>query len=680
MEILAPAGLLFAVIALPILAMYMLRLRRREVQVSSTMLWSTLLRDRQANTPWQRLKRNLLLFLQLLILAALVASLVRPALAVRTIASGSVVVILDGSASMAAHDIQPNRFEAARAEAERLVDDLQTGARMTVILAAEPAYILANRSTNQLQLRRTLQQVQVSSGSADWQQAFALAAGAASAFQAGEENTIVILSDGGMPVDGLPPLPGTVRYISFGTSSENLAITALDSRAVIGQGGLQLFANVHNFGEQNRRALLSIEVDGKLATASHLTIPAGEDSSFLLDHLPESARVFKAQLSQPDDPNQPLDELNLDDTAFSVNQTAQDRRAFILSQDYLANGNENKFLFEILRVLGITPVTPAVTSPITQTNISATVIPTDTLFNLYVFDGVLPAALPTTGSLLLINPPSNIAGLLSVSEPVTVTGRISLDSTFSLRNPGDELLAGIRWDPVYIARARQIHTDGWSETVISAGDIPLVLRGENRGQKISILAFNLHDSNLPLEIAYPILMSVLLNDLAPSSIFQTPGSSVQPGGSLQILPPPGTTEVVVGEPDQSFLRFRSWNTRIDFTDTSKLGLYTINLLGTGQQPTRFEYFGVNLFNSQESNIKPKPALKIGEANIAVTQPAEISLREIWPWLTALALGLLVLEWFVFHRRGSLPGNTWQSIKTVFNRVSRLIKRKRPGNV
>ncbi len=72
--------------------------------VSSTMLWQKLLRDREANAPWQKLRRNLLLLLQLLILAALVLALARPFFPISSVISGSTVVLLDGSASMQATD------------------------------------------------------------------------------------------------------------------------------------------------------------------------------------------------------------------------------------------------------------------------------------------------------------------------------------------------------------------------------------------------------------------------------------------------------------------------------------------------------------------------------------------------------------------------------------------------
>src|SRR6185436_15784114 len=121
MSFLAPLALLAGLLALPIILLYMLKLRRREVQVSSTLLWQMVLRDREANSPWQRLRRNLLLLLQLLLLAALALALARPFYPIPTIATGTLVVLLDGSASMNATDVlgADSRFEAARAAARR---------------------------------------------------------------------------------------------------------------------------------------------------------------------------------------------------------------------------------------------------------------------------------------------------------------------------------------------------------------------------------------------------------------------------------------------------------------------------------------------------------------------------------------------------------------------------------
>src|SRR5207248_1508307 len=109
MGILIPAALALLALAIPIIIFYMLRLRREELDVSSSLLWRRALQDRTANAPWQRLRRNLLLLLQLLLLLLLVLGLARPFLYRETLASASakqlgdatVVLISDGSLARA---------------------------------------------------------------------------------------------------------------------------------------------------------------------------------------------------------------------------------------------------------------------------------------------------------------------------------------------------------------------------------------------------------------------------------------------------------------------------------------------------------------------------------------------------------------------------------------------------
>ena len=143
MAFITPLALLLGLLALPIVLLYMLRLRRREMLVSSTMLWQKLLRDREANAPWQRLRRNLLLLLQLLILAALVFALARPFLPVPSVVTGNVVVLLDASASMQATDVEPSRFDAAREEVAAIIGGLGGGDQMTLIRVGRTPAVLA---------------------------------------------------------------------------------------------------------------------------------------------------------------------------------------------------------------------------------------------------------------------------------------------------------------------------------------------------------------------------------------------------------------------------------------------------------------------------------------------------------------------------------------------------------
>src|SRR5918999_2059058 len=92
-------------IAIPaLLILYFLKLRRREMPVSSTILWKKAVQDLQVNAPFQRLRRNLLLLLQLLLLFLLLLALSRPVTHYTPGAGQISVMLIDRSASMATKD------------------------------------------------------------------------------------------------------------------------------------------------------------------------------------------------------------------------------------------------------------------------------------------------------------------------------------------------------------------------------------------------------------------------------------------------------------------------------------------------------------------------------------------------------------------------------------------------
>ena len=135
MNFLEPAALLFG-LSLPVVVLFYLLKRKRVLKlVSSTLLWQKFLAETQANAPFQRLRHNWLLLLQLLLLALVVFALMRPYLTGHAKESQLRVIILDGSASMQATDEKPSRFEKARAEALQWVNCLRDGEQMMLLLA-----------------------------------------------------------------------------------------------------------------------------------------------------------------------------------------------------------------------------------------------------------------------------------------------------------------------------------------------------------------------------------------------------------------------------------------------------------------------------------------------------------------------------------------------------------------
>lgn len=624
MSFLTPVFLALAALALPIILLYMLRLRRREVMVSSTLLWQKLLRDREANAPWQRLRRNLLLFLQLLILLLLVLALARPFMPVPSVVSGSVVVLLDGSASMQAADVEPTRFEAAKAEARRLINDLGGSSQMTIIQAGQPPTVIAPPTQDKNRLRQALDTAVAENGPADWPAAFALATGAAQGFQNAK---IIIISDGGLPAN-LPPLPVETAYVAIGESGENLALTALATRETA--GGIELFSSVTNEGVMDREALLSISLDGTLFDSRRLAVP-GQSTASITWELPAEARLIQAQLSGHEE----TDFLPLDDTAWAVHEGGVSNRVLMVTAG-------NLFLEQIFSVL------PGVEAFKTGPDEDLFIEESGAAeFDLYVFDGVpLPQPLPAA-DMLIINPQAD-----DTTDLFAVNGVFS--NTVTVRLADTPLLQFVDWRDVHVRAAKAVEAP-WAQTLVQAEGGPLIQTGERDGYRLALINFDIRDSDLPLQIAFPILMANITGWLNPGRAFDTP-SGLKPGDPVFITPGASSTAVAVVKPGGE-----TWTTPVSeepalFLETAQPGLYQVILRDeTGDQPAGS--FAVNLFDAAESAIEPAATLALGQTAVAEAAEGDVGQREFWPWLVAVAFLILLIEWWVHHR-----GTRWPTFR------------------
>src|SRR2546421_834530 len=87
-----------AAIAIPsLIILYFLKLRRRDVEISTTLLWKKAIEDLQANAPFQKLRRNILLFLQLLVLAGVCAAVGQPQIKGDSAVGAKHVLVIDRS-------------------------------------------------------------------------------------------------------------------------------------------------------------------------------------------------------------------------------------------------------------------------------------------------------------------------------------------------------------------------------------------------------------------------------------------------------------------------------------------------------------------------------------------------------------------------------------------------------
>jgi Ca-activated chloride channel homolog len=626
MSFLAPAALLLSLLALPIILLYMLRLRRREVRVSSVYLWQKMVRDREANAPWQKLRRNLLLLLQLLILALLVLALAQPYLVRSGVVDGSVVLLLDGSASMLATDSAPDRWAQAQVQAAQLIDELGGGNQMTLILVGQTPQILAAATTDKGVLREAVNTAVAQPAPANWPAAFALASGAAQGFSQAQ---ILLISDGGIPPD-LPNPSAELRYLPIGQSASNLAISALAGRPIPNEADetgatdetpYQLLATVSNWGEFDQTTRLDLLLDGQLHDVQELVVPAGGSQNVVWDvTVPLTQTVIAEALITP----RTADHLAADNRALTVLNSDQKTTVAIIGQN-------NLFLERVLDIL-----------PHLQT------VSPDQGADLTIFNGVPVPNPPPAGDILLINPvPEQDPAFLTVGDVLTDTAAIRLEAS--------PILQFVEWRGLNIAEMREVSAPNWqnTQTLVEAPGGPLLLVGEQNGHRRAVLSFNLNQSDLPLRIAFPILMANLTSWLSPGVPFVVP-ENMSPGEVVTLIPQPQTTAVQITLPDGTTWESPLQEQELLFSDTQQLGLYQVALRqGETWQPAGA--FAINLFAPLEANIQPRAELQLGAQTIGnANQDPTPSQWPLWPYLAAFALLVLLIEWWIYQQGTRLP--------------------------
>jgi Ca-activated chloride channel family protein len=618
MAFLAPLALISALIIGPIIvAMYLLKLRREERPVSSTFLWRRMVRDVEANAPWQKLRRNLLLLLQLLLLLLLALALARPFFATTGIAGRNLIVILDRSASMGATDTPPTRLDEAKRQAIALIDQLPDGGRATIIAAGGQMEVPVAATTDRRQLRDKINGITLRSGGSDLAQALTLAA-ALSSREADSE--VAIISDGNVKTPPDLKMPATVRYFPIGQSKDNVAISAMALQP--SAAGQTLFAQATNYGPAAANRRMDIYLDGALFNAYALALPAGRDQSIVVE-VPPQVRVAEARLV--DDAK--TDALPEDDRAWAVSTVGEGTTVRIV-------GPGNRFLETALGLLPGVKVTLAPTATTTFTETAAQVPVT-------ILDGVVPPTLPP-GNLFFIAPPRS-------TEFFSVTGQTDFPALRPA--PGDEpLLKDISLSEVSVLKANKLVPGTWARVVVDGDAGPLLLAGERDGRRIVVLAFDLHQSDLPLQVAFPLLLSNIVGYLAPGSGAEA--AQLAPGQPLALPVDASITDVRVTRPDGQTVRITSQNGQAIYAETDALGVYTVEQRQGDRLVGRRRY-AVNLFAPDESKIAPQAELNVPQVSglqQAVTRE-RVGRQEFWRWLAAAALAVLVVEWLVYQRNG-----------------------------
>ncbi|MBL7647270.1 MAG: VWA domain-containing protein [Candidatus Hydrogenedentes bacterium] len=617
----APQAFWFLGLIPLLVLLYILKLRRSEVIIPSTMLWMKSLQDLTANAPFQKLRRNLLLLLQIIILLLIVFALTRPFIQTSGIEGRNLCLLVDHSASMQTRENDKSRLDLAKEEALKIVESMESGDRAMVIGFAESASVQAELTNDRFHLRNAIKSLTAHDTRSNVEDAAQIIRSIApinpdvTAVVSNLE--VLMFSDGNITEgDRLAALSVPIQYIRIGETRYNAGIINFSTRDADGEGeGRQCFVQVYNDAGTPLDTTLTLYFGEEILGVDELSIPPGDtdEAVFVLPELQDG--ILRAELDHED--------------ALAV-----DNRAWLALQqdtyiDVLIAGGADSIGGAMLRhVFSLEPrVRLSVTTPDQYAGL------TDS-FDLYVFDGWSPPTLPA-GALIFINTLPSLPGLVSVGE-LTNPPIMALDKdhpVMRFTNPSN----------VSIGKALKVTLPEGARTLVSTDGGPLVADISQALQPMLFIAFDIGDSNWPLHLSFPLFMQNVLAWVPATGSGGEP--TLATGSAIEIHALPEVAEAHVHTPGGTEQSIALDPLRpVYFAATNTAGPYEV------ERGENHRHYALNLLSREESTIHPAETLALGDLQVAVAEGPVTFNKELWRWLLLGALAVLALEWWVYTRR------------------------------
>ena len=422
---------------------------------------------------------------------------------------------------------------------------------------------------------------------------------------------IYVLSDGAVsPITDLSLKNLDLQFVKIGKNNNNLAITATDVRRGYGSEQAQIFTTVRNFTNVEKTVKLELSRNGNLVAVRPLTIPANGSQSQLFDDVNFTSGLFSVSFEEKDD-------LASDNVAYATLEAPRAIRVLLLSSG-------NLFLEKALNVDPNVQLTRA-SNPDAVTGD----------YDVVVCDGIAPTKM--NANQLVFNAVTDLS-------PVTKSGFVQAPSVadWDRKHPVTRYSS---WGDVRFAQSQAVQLKGWGKAILEAERTPLIVAGERGGKRIVWCGFDIRETDLPLRVAFPIFVTSSLRWLtAKRGVGQADGQPTRAGETIALQPPANAKQINIERPDGSNLRLPLETSPLIFSGTDQVGVYQASSGNDWKQS-----FGVSLLSKSESDLKPRDAIAVGEGKAIKAESRGRANKELWGYLALVALLLLSLEWWVYHR-------------------------------
>ncbi len=602
-----PAGLLWCLLALPIIALHILRPRRVQARVAAVFLWRQVSKPVSAARPWQRLIPSWLLAAQVLAALLLGLLMAQPVRLTDDVVAEHTIFVVDASGSMQTLDGAPDRLATARDRALDLRRQLPEGGRASLIVAGADARALLTDSADEAAFEEALGRIEATDGTGDVAAAFALAAG----LDTGDvDSQVVFISDGGIGAADVRAAPVGTIYERVGSSATNRGITQLSVEPAT--TGLLARISVTHFGGPPVTQSVRVDVDGVTVATETIELASGEVANLTIP-IP-AGEMIETFLDG-------ADALALDNRAVATVA----RRPEV---DVLWVGPPNRFIEAALAASPGVSVTRLDQFP------ADGVTAIDPVVDLVVVDGVaVPDELDLP--LLAIAPTGG-------ARAITPSGTVEAPVLTLIRSEVP-LVRDLDLSGVLIAESQRVEVPPTAEVILGAEGAPLLVAVDEPAPTL-YLAFDLADSSLPLELAFPVLIDRAIADLTD---LITPPSRLVVGADLPIDP---RLEVTITSPD---LTSETIPPGSSYPRADQIGFWR---LAAGDGPETLVAVGPD---RAESSVAPAPDLAFEaafEGTGDATRRGELPFRAP---VIAVLLAVLGIEAVLASQRRGVGTGQWR---------------------
>ncbi|WP_243648641.1 VWA domain-containing protein [Hazenella coriacea] len=596
-----PLFFTLAALVIPaIIILYLLKRKYQDQTISSTLLWNQVLDQLEANRPWQKLWRHLLLWLQLLAAILMIFALTRPFIVTDGLKAPHTVLLIDVSGSMQTIEQDPKtRLDLAKEKALQFIDQMNAEQAMTLVALGEQPNVLVSQSTDQSLLKKKIKEMEGEYRESDLHGGLALSQALTSKHPSSE---IILIGDGANVPAELTFRPH--RFIQVGTHKENIAI---GSFTVTEKGNkYDAFARLDHLGDKKSEVMVYLYNDKEQMLDTQLVQLAGRETKVVRwNQLPHST-YYRVSISSPND------HLALDNERFAFSNRNEQREAIVI-------GSENLFLFKALQLDERTQVTRAEQVPTKGNHEMSTLM----------IEGA-QKQLPPSYPLVLLNPQLKE---FQLTGKASISGNVQLDSTHPM-------MKEVPLKQMHALEVKKMKPPSWAKVIVRSGDVPLILAGEEQGRRVVIFTFDLQKSDLPLQPGFPILIQQMMSWLQPTT--EHMGIHAEAGEVVQLPVSPGKGEIKLVHNDQS-ISYSTEGKNSSLTLPNQTGLFKVE---EKEAMTGKNLWIASSFPLAESSIQPQsiPTRPLSDDSVP-----EKGITELWWWIAWLILIVVGLEWMVYRR-------------------------------